>query len=173
LDSGCTAHFLIANAHCRNKLLSQSPLEFHLPNGSIIASTYTVTLDPPSFPTADMQSHILPGLAQHSLLSVGQMRDSGCVITFTANKVTIKHGAAKFLTGTRVKDSGLWRSLLGNTNSEQSEKTQHTMSMKKVYPRHNYVFTCMLLQSCARHLANIYSKWALCNMAIIGNIQYA
>jgi hypothetical protein len=52
--------------------------------------------------------HILPGLAQHSLLYVGQMCDSGCAVTFTATKVTVKNGAST-LTGERDQDSGLWR----------------------------------------------------------------
>jgi hypothetical protein len=74
-----------------------------------IASTHTDTLDLPSLPMEARQAHILPGLVQHSLLSVGQMCDSGCTVTFTANKVAVKHGAATILTGTRDKDSGFWR----------------------------------------------------------------
>jgi hypothetical protein len=109
LDSGCTANLLIYNAHCKNKLLAQSPLEFRLPNGSVIASTHTATLDLPSFPTAAIQAHILPGLDQYSLLSVGQMCDSGCDVTFTSNKVAVTQGTATILTGTHDKDSGLWR----------------------------------------------------------------
>jgi hypothetical protein len=84
-DSVCTALFLIASAHCKNKQIAQSPLEVHLSNGAVIASTHTATFDLLSFPTASRQYHKLPGLAQHSLLSVGQMCDIGCAITFTAN----------------------------------------------------------------------------------------
>jgi hypothetical protein len=117
LDSGCTGKFLIANVHCKKKQLLESPLEVRLPNCAFIASTHTATLDLPSFPAAATQSHILPGLAQHYLLSVGQMCDSGCAVTFTANKVAVKHGDAKMLTATRDKDSDLWRVPLGKTNS--------------------------------------------------------
>jgi hypothetical protein len=108
LDSLCTDHLLIANAHCKNKQLAQSSLEVCLPNGPVIASTQTATLDLPSFPTGARQDHVLPGLDQHCLLSVGKMRDSGCVTTFTANKVAVKNGAATSLTGTGDKDSILW-----------------------------------------------------------------
>jgi hypothetical protein len=48
------------------------------------------------------------------------MCDSGCAVTFTANKIAITNGAATILTGARDKDSGLWRVPLGNTNSEQA-----------------------------------------------------
>jgi hypothetical protein len=108
LDSVCTAHFLIANDNCKNKQLAQFPLEVRMPNGAVIASTHTATLDLPSFPTAARQAHILPGLVQHSLLSVGQICDSGRAMKFSANKVAVKHGTATILTGKHDKDSGIW-----------------------------------------------------------------
>jgi hypothetical protein len=52
LDSGCTGHFLIANAHCKEKQLAESPFEVHLPNRTVIASTHTATLDIASLTTA-------------------------------------------------------------------------------------------------------------------------
>jgi hypothetical protein len=63
----------------------------------------------PSLPHAAIQAHILPVLAQHSLLSVGQMCDSGCSMTFTATEVTVKNGESRILTGLRDKESSLWR----------------------------------------------------------------
>jgi hypothetical protein len=114
-------------------MVAQSPLEIRLSNGSVIASTHTATLDLPFFPTAARQDHILPGLAQHYVLSVGKNCDNGCAVTFTENKVAIKHGAATILTGTRDKDSGLWRVPVGATNSEQSvpQHTSHNVYEKK------------------------------------------
>jgi hypothetical protein len=120
LDSGCTAHFLIVNVHCKKKVLTQTPLEGRIPNGTTIASTHTATLNLPSLPHPERQAHILHGLAHHSLLSVGQMCDSGCSITFTENKVTVTHRATKILTGQRDKESGPWRLSLGNTTSAQA-----------------------------------------------------
>jgi hypothetical protein len=63
LDSGCTAHFLLGNDKCTNKVLAETPLEVHLPNGATIASTHTATLNMPSLSHAASQAHILPGLA--------------------------------------------------------------------------------------------------------------
>jgi hypothetical protein len=79
------------------------PLEVHLPNGDTITSTHTATLNIPSLPQAARLSRILPGLAQHSLLSVGQICDSGCSVTFTASNVTVTNGDLTFLTGERDK----------------------------------------------------------------------
>jgi hypothetical protein len=88
-DSGCTAHFLLANTQCTNKLLTETLLEVCLPNGATIASTHTETLNLLSLPHASKQAHILPGLAHHSLLSVGQRCYSGRAVTFTATKVAV------------------------------------------------------------------------------------
>jgi hypothetical protein len=109
LDSGCTAHFLLENAKCSNKKSTTTPLAVCLPNGDTITSTHTATLNMPSLPHAARQAHILPGLDQHSLLSVGQMCDSGCSVTFTASKVTVTNGDSTILTGQRDKESSLWR----------------------------------------------------------------
>jgi hypothetical protein len=109
LESGCKIHLRLANAKCTNKLLEATPLEVRLPNGANIASTHTVTLNLPSLPHTARQAHIIPGLDQHSLLSVGQMFDSGCAVAFTSTKVPVKNGASTILTGQRDKDSGMWR----------------------------------------------------------------
>jgi hypothetical protein len=91
------------------------------------------------------QAHILPGLAHNSLLSVGQMCDSSCVITFTANKFAITNGAAIILTGNRDKDSGLWRVPLGNTNSEQAAP-EHAAN--NVYEQKSIQDTTAYLHAC-------------------------
>jgi hypothetical protein len=109
LDSGCNAHFLLANAKCSNKIPTATPLAVRLPNGDTIATTHTATLNMLSLPRAARQAHILPGLAQHSLLSVGQMCESGCSVTFTATEATLKNGESTILTGQRYKNSGTWR----------------------------------------------------------------
>jgi hypothetical protein len=101
LDSVCTAHFLLANAKYSNKIFTATPFAVRMPNGDTIASTHTATLNMPSLPHAARQAHILPGLAQHSLLSVGQMCDSGCSVTFTATEVTVKNGESTILTSLR------------------------------------------------------------------------
>jgi hypothetical protein len=99
LDSGCTAHFLLANAKCSNKIPAATPLAVCLPTDDTIASTHTATLNMPSLPRVARQAHILPGLAQHSLLSVRQICDSGFSVTFTVTEVTVTNGESKKLTG--------------------------------------------------------------------------
>jgi hypothetical protein len=145
LDSCCTAHFLIANANFKNKVLTRNPLEVRLPNGATIASTHTATLNLPSLPHTARQAHILPGLDHHSLLSVGQLCDSSCAITFTANKVAVTHGVTTILTGQRDKESGMWHVPLGNTTSAQSAP-EHCLH--NVYEQKSIKDTITYLHAC-------------------------
>jgi hypothetical protein len=156
LDSGCTAHFLLANAKFTNKVLAETPLEVRLPNGSTISLTHTATLNMPSLQNAARQAHILPGLSQHSLLSVGQMRDSGCAVTFTATKVTVKNGGSTIVTGQRDKDSGLCRVTLETNLPLQlgSEHYAHNIyEQKSIQDTTTYLYAC-----CFSHVQDTWLK---------------
>jgi hypothetical protein len=50
--SGCTDHFLLANAPCSNKVKSRIPLTVRLPNGAIMESSHTAELDIPELNAA-------------------------------------------------------------------------------------------------------------------------
>jgi hypothetical protein len=71
VDSGCTGHFLLVNAPCLNTVKSQIPLTVRLPNGATMESYHTAELDIPKFNAAAYKAHVFPGMANHSLLSVG------------------------------------------------------------------------------------------------------
>jgi hypothetical protein len=43
--------------------------------------------------------HIVPELATHTLLSIGQLCDAGCDVAFTAEEVTIKYKGNTVLSG--------------------------------------------------------------------------
>jgi hypothetical protein len=73
------------------------------------------------------------------------MCDSGCAITFTANKVAVTHGATKILTGQRDKESGMWRVPIGNTNSSQSAPAHfvhNVYEQKSIQDAITYLHAC-------------------------------
>jgi hypothetical protein len=117
----------------------------HLPNGATIASTHTSTLNLTSLPHAASQAHILPGLAQRSLISVGRMCDSGCAVTFTATKVAVVNGATTILDGQRDKEAGLWRAPLGNSISTQAAPEHY---VHNVYEQKSIKYTITYLHAC-------------------------
>jgi hypothetical protein len=75
MDSGCTFHFLLVTAPCLNKVVSRNPLTVRIPNGATMESSHTADLDIPELNDAASKAHVFPGMAHHSLLSVGQLCD--------------------------------------------------------------------------------------------------
>jgi hypothetical protein len=117
VDSGCTGHFLLVNAPCLNKVESRTPLTVRLPNGATMESSHTAELDIPELNAAASKAHFFPGMAQHSLLSVGQLCDEGYIVTFKQDTVTICNSeSSKLLSGPRDVTIGLWRINLKQTN---------------------------------------------------------
>jgi hypothetical protein len=108
VDSGCTGHFLLVNAPCLNKVKSQNPLTVRLPNGATMESSHTAALNIPKLNAAASIAHVSPGMANHSLLSVGQLCKEGYTVTFKNVLVTICDSQEfQILSGARDLDTGL------------------------------------------------------------------
>jgi hypothetical protein len=122
VDSGCTGHFLLVNAPCLNKVKSRTPLTVRLPNGDTVESSHTTELDIPELNAAASKAHVFPGMANHSLLSVGQLCDERYIVTFKQDEVTIcDSGNSQILSGPRDLNTGLWRINLRKTNNHKPE----------------------------------------------------
>jgi hypothetical protein len=75
---------------------------------------------PPQLPHTAKQAHITPGLATSSLISVGQLVDANCSVTFDKTKVEVLHNREKILEGQRNTRNGLWTVDLQDNNSRPS-----------------------------------------------------
>jgi hypothetical protein len=123
VNSGCTDHFLLVTAPCLNKVVSRNPLTVRLPNGATVDSSHTADLDVLELNAATSKAHVFPGVANHSLLSVGQLCDEGYIVTFQHDTVTICNSeSSKLLSGPRDETTGLWRINLKQTNKHISEQ---------------------------------------------------
>jgi hypothetical protein len=71
-------------------------------------STHEAELDLPTLPLAARRVHIVPALKTASLLSMGQLCDAGCTVTFDATSVTVQLDDTQLLSGSRDLDTGLW-----------------------------------------------------------------
>jgi hypothetical protein len=90
--------------------VSQRAMTVRLPNGATIESTHTASLDIPELNKDSSISHIFPGMANHSLLSVGKLYNEGYSVTFRIEAVTICNSQnVQILKGARDLDTGLWR----------------------------------------------------------------
>jgi hypothetical protein len=109
VDYGCTGHFLLVNAPCLNKVKYQTPLTVRLPNGATMESSHTADLNIPELNAAASKAHVLPGMANHSLLSVGQLCNEGYIITFKNASVTVCNSQEfPIMRGAQDLDTGLW-----------------------------------------------------------------
>ena len=109
-DTGTTGNFI---AHSdADVLLNIRPaingISVALPNGDIITSTHTATLNLPSLPLSARAAHVFPGLTG-SLLSIGLLTDVGLTAVYTADAVTILDtNGSPVLTGQRSATTRLW-----------------------------------------------------------------
>jgi hypothetical protein len=109
LDSGCTINFLSAAAPCNDKQAAHVPLNVNMPSGTTIQSSHTCNLLLTDLPHQARQAHILPGLVHNSLISVGQLCDNECSVTFTQDQVTVSRNEKIVMYGSRDPKSRLWR----------------------------------------------------------------
>jgi len=80
-----------------------------LPDGSVIKSTHTTSLNIPNLPPQARRCHVFPALAATgSLLSVGKFCDHGCVAIYDKETVKIFHEDKLILTGHRSPVTRLW-----------------------------------------------------------------
>jgi hypothetical protein len=128
VDSVCTGHFLLVNAPCLNKVKSRTPLTVRLPNGATMESSHTAELDIPELNAAASKAHVFPGMANHSLLSVGQLCDEGYIVTFKQDTVKICDSRnSQIMSGPRDLNTGLWRINLKQTNNHIPEPISNSV----------------------------------------------
>jgi hypothetical protein len=82
-------------------------------------SSHTAELDIPELNAAASKAHVFPGMANHSLLSVGHLCDEGYIVTFKNASVTVCNSQKyQILSGPRDLDTGLWRINLRQDNQQ-------------------------------------------------------
>jgi hypothetical protein len=85
-------------------------------------SSHTAELDTPQLNAAASKAHVFPGMANHLLLSVGQLCDEGYIVTFKQASVTICDSEkAPILSSPRDLQTGLWRINLKQTHNHIPE----------------------------------------------------
>jgi hypothetical protein len=85
-------------------------------------SSHTADLDIPTLNAAASKVHFTPGMATHSLLSVGQLCDEGYIVTFKNASITVCNSQkSQILSGPRDLDTGLWRINLKHDNQQEHQ----------------------------------------------------
>jgi hypothetical protein len=96
-----------------------------MPNGTKIQSSHTCNLLLTDLPPQAPQAHILPGIVHNSLISVGQLCDNGCSVTFTQDQVKVTKNEKCIIYGSLYPKSGLWRVDLKQRFETNQEQCNH------------------------------------------------
>jgi hypothetical protein len=92
-------------------------------------SNHKTNLQLPHINPAATEAHIFPKMTEHSLISIGQLCDAGCLATFDANTVLVTHENQTVLKGMRDDITKLWTVPI-STHSLQSKD----LSLKATHP---------------------------------------
>jgi hypothetical protein len=119
---------MLVNAPCLNKVKSRTPLTVRLPNGATMESSHTAELDIPELNATASKSHVLTGMDNHSLLSVGKLCNEGYIVTFKNASATICDPQEfQILSGARDLDIGLWRINLRKDNQQLQQSVANNV----------------------------------------------
>ena len=118
LDTGCSSHYVTSDAPVTNKRHANPGVQVGLPNGNVLQSSHTATLNlHPALPLEASSAHIFPAFTTNSLISVGQLCDHGCTASFTDHTATIIYHNQTIITGTRSAVDKLWYFDLDNCST--------------------------------------------------------
>ena len=92
------------------------PITIQLPNGHHVTSTHEAELDLPMLLPAARHVHIVPGLHNCSLLSIGQLCDSGYEVLFTNTHMSVLSDGQCIIQGNRSASTRLWHITTTNVN---------------------------------------------------------
>ena len=99
VDSGCSGHYLKVPYNPNTMKLCATTYNVVLPNGQTLRATHTTSIPIPTLPPEATKAYIIPDLHKYSLISVGQLCQHGCIVTFTSTHLTISHNDKVLLTG--------------------------------------------------------------------------
>ena len=124
VDSGCTGHYFPPNLPVTNIQPIQHDFAVTLPDSSKIQATHTAAVSIPTLDSTATKTYLFPNL-HSALLSVGQLCDANCTVTFQKQQVLVYNDKKNIIaTGIRDPQTGLWKIPLPITNLQnQNEPT--------------------------------------------------
>lgn len=163
-DSGATASFLQPTAPytCIDNNAFNN-IVVGLPNGDTLKTSHTCEINLPQLPKQARKAFILPGLSNHSLLSIGTLCDADCEAKFTKTQVIISHNQQPILQGWRDMKTSLWNIPLTNNNNNHTIQAILPVSTKKTH----IVLSHYIVQSGKIYITPGDQKWIFQNMARI------
>ena len=98
-DSGATRHFLVPSTAYKNIQALSKPIPITIPNGEIISATHSCEVDYPQLPLTVRRGLIVPEMKQHSLISIKQLCQAGCTVTFKGKNCEVFYNGQHIMSG--------------------------------------------------------------------------
>ena len=108
VDTGESGMYLTSNSHHIHPNEQAPTIKVALPNGEKLESSQECMLDIHALPEESHKEHIIPGLMNSSLISIGQLCDEDCITTFNKRTVTIAKDNQIIMTGMQDHRTKLW-----------------------------------------------------------------
>ena len=109
-NTGIDTNLVHVNLPFSNVQSTNNGIRVKYPDGVIDQATHTATLDIPSLPLQARQVHLFNKLASGSLLSLGQLCDTGCTAYFNNKTVYIFYKGKIIMQRTRAPSTNqLWQ----------------------------------------------------------------
>ena len=139
-DAGAMDIFLMPGTPDKNMKVATKPFAIQLPNGSTIYSTHTCNLDIDWLPEEATEAHIVPDLAHTSLISIRQLCDNGCTVTYNKHACKVYYKNNLVWLGTRKPKTGLWVLPL-QPNKPPTKSAQSNHNVTQHYANSAYTIT--------------------------------
>jgi hypothetical protein len=175
-NTGSTAHFFTTDSSVHNQVVTTQPLAIRNLNGAIMHSSHEGEIHVPGLPLAAQKIHIVPALTSQSLLSIQQLCDAGCDVTFKASCVKVLFDDIVVLQGQRTPTTRLWHlDLPASSTSGHAAISRATPSLIVALPMRPFFsqscppwplpwikgFSPIFLDSWHKPFANIRPSWRL------------
>jgi hypothetical protein len=117
--------YVSQSAMFEHSQISKSVDGVRLPNGATMESSHTAKLNIPELNTAASIVHVLPGMANHYLLSGGQLCNEGYIVN--ASVTICDPQEFQIVSGARDLDTGLWRINLRTYNQQLQQSVANSV----------------------------------------------
>jgi hypothetical protein len=89
------------------KIANHNQIKVTLPDNSKPLSSHKCKLPLQNVPSPANEGYILPGMKNHSLISVTKLCNAGCEVIFSKNECVVKHKGNEVTRGIKHTSNGL------------------------------------------------------------------
>ena len=124
-----------------------------LPDATSLQSSHTCELDLPTRPQKAKEGFIIPGMKNHSLLSLTQLCNAGCKILMDENELVVVYKGVEAMPGVKNERNGLWylpirQNATDTTYAIHDDGTQPTNTANSIYHTSTLAETIQFFHQC-------------------------